>query len=84
PFRSGDVLMFHSLTIHQGRDNVTEDRIRLSTSARYQRISDPVEAAALTPHWGWADWEELYANWDQDDWLKYYWQSLELNIRTDQ
>ncbi|MEM7127504.1 MAG: phytanoyl-CoA dioxygenase family protein, partial [Chloroflexota bacterium] len=42
PFRSGDVLMFHSLTIHQGRDNVTEDRIRLSTSARYQRISDPV------------------------------------------
>ncbi len=82
PFSCGDVLMFHSLTIHQGRDNVTADTIRLSTSARYQAISEPVDAAALTPHWGWADWEELYADWDRDDPLKYYWRSLDLNIRT--
>ena len=82
PFQCGDVLMFHSLTIHQGRDNVTTDHIRLSTSARYKAISEPVDAAALTPHWGWADWEELYADWDQDDPLKYYWQSLDLNTRT--
>ncbi|MBV7334170.1 phytanoyl-CoA dioxygenase family protein [Chloroflexi bacterium TSY] len=82
PFRCGDVLMFHSLTIHQGSDNVTADRIRLSTSARYQRISEPVDAAALTPHWGWANWEELYADWAQNDPLKYYWQSLDLNIQT--
>ena len=33
-------------------------------------------------HWGWADWEELYADWDRDDPLKYYWRSLDLNIRT--
>jgi hypothetical protein len=82
PFRLGDVLIFNSLTIHRGRDNVTADRIRLSTSARYQRISEPVDAAALHPHWGWADWEELYADWDQQDPLKYYWRSLDLNIRT--
>ena len=82
PFRCGDVLVFNSLTIHQGRDNATADHIRLSTSARYQAISELVDAAALTPHWGWADWEELYADWEQNDPLKYYWQSLELNIRT--
>lgn len=82
PFQCGDVLMFQALTIHQGRDNVTKDHIRLSTSARYQRMREPVDAAALTPHWGWADWEELYADWDEDDPLKYYWRSLDLNIRT--
>ncbi|MEM7531946.1 MAG: phytanoyl-CoA dioxygenase family protein [Chloroflexota bacterium] len=82
PFSCGDVLMFHSLTIHQGRDNVTADHIRLSTSARYQAISEPVDAAALTPHWGWAKWDELYADWAEDDPLKYYWESLDLNIRT--
>ena len=82
PFSCGDVLIFNSLTIHQGRDNITADRIRISTSARYQTIREPVDAAALTPHWGWADWVELYADWEEDDSLKYYWQSLELNIRT--
>ncbi len=82
PIVCGDVLIFHSLTVHQGRDNVTSSTIRLSTSARYQAISEPVEASALTPHWGWADWEQLYANWEPNDPLKYYWQSLDLNIRS--
>ena len=82
PFRCGDVLVFNSLTIHQGRDNITADTIRLSTSARYQAIGEPVDAAALQPHWRWADWEELYAGWEQDDPFKYYWQALDLNIRT--
>ena len=65
------MLFFNSLTIHQGRDNTTADRIRLSTSARYQSIREPVDAAALTPHWAWADWVELYADWDEDEPLKY-------------
>ena len=82
PFNCGDVLIFNSLTIHPGRDNVTADEIRLSTSARYQTIREPVDAAALHPHWGWAEWEELFAGWDKDDPLKYYWQELDLNIRT--
>ena len=82
PFSCGDVLMFNSLTIHQGRDNVTADTIRLSTSARYQAVSEPVDALALRPHFGWAEWENLYKDWDQDDPLKYYWESLDLNIRT--
>ena len=43
--------MFHSLTVHQGRDNITTDRIRLAASARYQ----PVDRLALGPQERWAD-----------------------------
>jgi hypothetical protein len=82
PFSCGDVLMFSSLTVHQGRDNVTDDRIRLSTSARYQPVSEPVDALALRPQRRWAEWEEIYADWDTDDPLKYYWKSLQLDVRT--
>ncbi|MDD9974795.1 MAG: phytanoyl-CoA dioxygenase family protein, partial [Candidatus Poribacteria bacterium] len=46
PFKCGDVVMFHSLTIHRGRDNMTEDRIRLATSARYQSVNEPVDEDA--------------------------------------
>jgi len=81
PFTGGDVLMFSSLTVHQGRDNATSDRIRLSTSARYQPVSEPVDALALGPQKRLAEWEELYADWDKDDPLKYYWESLSLNVR---
>ena len=59
--------MFHSLTVHQGRDNTTTDRIRLAASARYQ----PVDRLALGPQERWADWEELYADRQPDDPLKF-------------
>lgn len=78
PFTCGDVIMFHSLNIHQGRDNATADTIRLSTSARYQPVSEPVHELALGPQKRWADWEQLYAGWPPDDPLKYYWRSLNL------
>ena len=80
PFTCGDVIMFHSLAIHQGRDNATADTIRLSTSARYQPVSEPVHALALGPQKRWADWEQLYAGWQPDDPLKYYWRSLDLTV----
>jgi hypothetical protein len=38
---------FHSLTIHQGVDNTSSDRIRLAGSFRYQRVSEPADAGAL-------------------------------------
>ena len=82
PFTCGDVLIFHSLAVHQGRDNVTANTIRLATSARYQPVAEPVDALALGPQRRWAEWDELYAEWDPDDPLKYYWQSLPLDVRT--
>ena len=82
PFKCGDVVMFHSLTIHRGRDNVTENRIRLATSARYQSVNEPVDEDALTVHLGCAKWEEVYSEWETDDSLKYYWNAIDMNVES--
>ena len=81
PFKCGDVLMFHSLTIHRGRDNLTKDRIRFATSARYQPVSEPIDRAAFNVHMGVAKWEEVYSGWETDDSLKYYWKSIDMDVR---
>ena len=81
PFKCGDVVMFHSLTIHRGRDNVTDDRIRLATSARYQSVDEPVDEDALTVHLGCAKWEEVYSEWETDDALKYYWNAIDMDVQ---
>ncbi len=81
PIAAGDVLLFHSLTIHQGVDNTSGDRIRLAGSSRYQRVSDPVDAAALTVHLGVLTWEEVYAAWPAADPLRYYWRPLPLQVQ---
>jgi ectoine hydroxylase-related dioxygenase (phytanoyl-CoA dioxygenase family) len=41
PLEAGDVLIFHSLTVHKGLPNLT-GRLRLSLDNRYQRASEPV------------------------------------------
>ena len=43
-FHCGDVLAFHSLTIHQGQDNESGNRLRMSLDYLYQPISHPVRA----------------------------------------
>jgi ectoine hydroxylase-related dioxygenase (phytanoyl-CoA dioxygenase family) len=78
-FACGDVLLLHSLTIHQGRDNRT-DRLRLSCDFRYQPRSQPVRADSLVPHLGWLTWEEIYAAWPADDPLRHYWSAWDLDI----
>ena len=82
PFTCGDVIMFHSLTIHQGRDNATADRIRLSTSARY-RAGQRAGARSLRSRWdrrsaGPTGSNSTPAGRQPDDPLKYYWRSLDL------
>lgn len=64
-YRRSDVLIFHSLTVHGGLPNKT-DELRRSCEFRYQRISDPaVESTVQRPHWYPAipDWPELTAGW---------------------
>lgn len=48
-YRAGDVLLFHSLTVHGSRPNMT-DRLRLSVDFRYQRVDDPIAEFSLRPH----------------------------------
>ncbi len=83
PMRCGDVLLFHSLTVHQARDNRSRDRIRLSCDFRYQARSQPVHEHSLLPHMRWIDWGEIYAGWAKDDPLRYYWRAYRLDVRSD-
>jgi hypothetical protein len=76
-FRAGDVVLFHSLTIH-GSSRVTGERLRISADYRYQAIADPTSAAWL--HCPAAPWPELYAAWSRRD-LQYYWKDLPLTFR---
>ena len=40
-----------------------------------------MRADSLLPHMGWQDWEDIYADWDAADPLRYYWQAWDLNVR---
>ena len=82
PFEAGDVLMFHSHTVHQGVDNNSVDKMRLSMDCRFQALMEkkigPV--AIRSPHLHCIDWDGLYKNWPVDDPLRYYWKDLNLEI----
>ena len=78
--RQGDVIIFHSHTVHRGRPN-TSSRLRLSIDARYQRVSDPVALKSLDPHGGLVEWEKLYRDWPTDHPLKYHWRKWDLKVK---
>jgi hypothetical protein len=76
PMRTGDVLVFHSLTVHKGVEN-RSDRLRMSIDCRYQRVRDPFNPDNANPDGQPLTWEEVYAGWRSDA-LKYYWTRLPL------
>ena len=78
-YACGDVITFPSHTVHKALPNQHRDRIRLSLDLRYQPADQPIEAKSLEPHMGVATWEELYADWQNED-LKYYWRSRSLKM----
>ncbi len=71
-FAIGDVLVFHSMTVHRAMPNRTVDRIRLSADFRYQRVSDPMTPHMLQPSGGRVTWEQMYAGWEGEE-LRFYW-----------
>lgn len=75
-FRLGDVLLFHSMTVHKGLPNLS-DRLRMSMDVRYQPVDEPFCAVNARPDGQPLTWEEVYADWQSDD-LKYYWRKLGL------
>lgn len=74
--RAGDVLVFHSLTVHKGIENRSH-RLRMSIDCRYQRVGDPFNPDNAHPDGQPLGWEEVYAGWRSDR-LKYYWTRLPL------
>jgi hypothetical protein len=76
PMQAGDVLVFHSMTVHKGLPNRSE-RLRMSMDVRFQRVADPFCPDNANPDGQPLTWEEVYAGW-QDTSLQYYWRRLKL------
>lgn len=67
-FRMGDVLLFHSLTVHGAVPNHSR-RLRISADYRYQAAREPVTEGTLRPHYfpSVPDWPELTGTWPSTD-----------------
>jgi hypothetical protein len=74
---AGDVIIFHSQTVHRAQPNVDKQRVRLSVDTRFCDYGAPVFSTNLEPHHAWRipelDWEYVYRDWHARD-LCYYWQ----------
>jgi ectoine hydroxylase-related dioxygenase (phytanoyl-CoA dioxygenase family) len=79
-YRAGDVLLFHSMLIHQALPNLTPDRMRVSVDFRYQVRSQPIaESNLVAPHTGQLTWEDVYRGWASTE-LQYYWKKVDLAV----
>jgi ectoine hydroxylase-related dioxygenase (phytanoyl-CoA dioxygenase family) len=78
-YQIGDVLTFHSATVHKSLPNQLNDRVRLSVDYRYQPADEDIEEKSLLPHGMVAEWDDLYADWPTDE-LKYYWRKHDLKL----
>lgn len=76
--KEGDVILFHSLTVHAARPNITADSLRVSVDYRYQGVPQPVVADSLEPHYGRMTWKEIFKDWTSN--LPWYWCRQPLNI----
>jgi hypothetical protein len=50
-FAMGDLILFHSHTIHKAMPNLTDDKIRLSIDNRYQRQGEVIEKGSMETHY---------------------------------
>ena len=58
-FAAGDVLLFHSMTVHKGVPN-RSDRLRMSMDVRYQLVSEPFNIDNANPDGQPLSWDEVY------------------------
>ena len=78
PINAGDVLIFHSLTVHAASRNTTE-KLRISLDCRFQSYDRLVDPASLV-FLGSRSWENTYASWQRNE-LKYFWRNMPLHLR---
>ena len=77
---AGDVLFFHSLTVHKASPNHSR-RLRISLDCRFQNYERAVNPAVLVfAGSGRRSWQSTYANWSSDE-FKYYWTKLPLLLK---
>lgn len=77
-FRQGDVLFFHSLTVHKGVPN-RSTKLRMSMDVRYQLLSEPFNIDNANADGQPLAWDDIYAGWHSDA-LQYYWKRRPLNL----
>jgi hypothetical protein len=77
-FEAGDALIFQDVTVHKALPNRTRS-IRMSFDARYQKLSEPMADANLTPYAGCGSWDEVYSGWSSRA-GQYYWKDLPTTI----
>jgi len=74
----GDVIIFHSCTIHAAQPNLAANTVRMSVDTRFCDYGAPVSSINLDPHHGWRiphlNWDTIYRNWKQKS-LQYYWKT---------
>lgn len=77
---AGDVLLFHSLTVHAAAPNRSR-QLRISLDCRFQDYRRALNPANLTfAGESGKSWEKTYASWNSED-LKYYWKGLPLELQ---
>lgn len=77
---AGDVLIFHSLTVHAASPNLS-NRLRISLDCRFQDSRRSLNPANLVfAGESGKSWEKVYADWRSDD-LKYYWKQIPLELQ---
>ena len=83
-YRTGDLLLFKSLTVHAAADNHTPDRLRLSIDFRYAGESHTITEPWLQPHFHWLgdsfSWDALDKDWRHSPTAR-YWEHLP-NLKT--
>jgi ectoine hydroxylase-related dioxygenase (phytanoyl-CoA dioxygenase family) len=78
--RAGDVLIFHSLTVHAAAPNRSK-QLRISIDCRFQDYSRVINPSNLAfAGESGKSWEKVYSSWPCDD-LKFYWKELPLNLK---
>jgi len=77
---AGDVLIFHSLTVHAAAPNVS-NRMRISLDCRFQDSRRTLHPSNLVfAGESGKSWEKTYANWQSKN-LQYYWRTLPLKLK---
>jgi len=77
---AGDVLIFHSLTVHAAAPNIS-DRMRLSLDCRFQDSRRTLNPSNLVfAGESGKSWEKTYSGWQSDS-LQYYWKGLALTLK---
>lgn len=77
---AGDVLIFHSLTVHAASPNRSR-QLRISMDCRFQSCDRAIHPGNLAfAGESGKSWEVMYARWLSND-LKYYWKEMPLKFQ---